>query len=127
MRFTDRNILGKSQNVWIVGMKVWTEKKNLQICGIQCIYKVGDDIKNGNKHVDRDMIEDYNENVYELEENDYVKSISGNISQSNIIEYLIVMSKEEKIGRFGIVKPTQKQFTFEVDEGERPICVYGSL
>jgi hypothetical protein len=52
----------------------------------------------------------------ELPDGDYVKSISGNLSQNNIVEYLVVMSKDSQITRFGVVKPTQKQFNFDIDE-----------
>ncbi len=31
------------------------------------------------------------------------------------------------IGRFGVAKPTQKQFNFDIDDDEIPICMYGSM
>ena len=63
----------------------------------------------------------------ELSDGDFVKNISGHLSQNNIIEYLVMMSKNSIIGRFGVAKPTQKQFNFDIDEDEIPICLYGSL
>jgi len=37
------------------------------------------------------------------------------------------MSQNSIIGRFGVAKPTQRQFNFDIDEDESPICMYGSL
>ena len=46
-RFTDRSVIGKVSNSRIVTVKVWTEKSSFAICGIQCFYKIGDQIKPG--------------------------------------------------------------------------------
>ena len=56
-----------------------------------------------------------------------MKNISGHLSQNNIVEYLVLISNDSIIGRFGVAKPTQKQFNFDIDEDEMPICLYGSL
>lgn len=58
---------------------------------------------------------------------DYIKAISGHLSQGNVIEYLVFISKNSIIGRFGMAKQTQKQFNFDIDEDEIPICMYGSI
>ena len=50
-RFTDRNILGRNFTSKVVGMKVWTEKSTFQICGIQCIYKINDQLRSGGEHI----------------------------------------------------------------------------
>lgn len=63
----------------------------------------------------------------ELADGDFVKNISGHLSQNNIVEYLVLISSNSIIGRFGVAKPTQKQFNFDIDEDEMPICLYGSL
>lgn len=63
----------------------------------------------------------------ELAEGDYIKTVSGHLSQGNVIEYLVFISKNSVIGRFGMAKQTQKQFNFDIDEDEIPICMYGSL
>lgn len=63
----------------------------------------------------------------ELSDSDFVKNISGHLSQTNIIEYLVMISQNSIVGRFGVAKPTQKQFNFDVDEDEIPICMYGSM
>ena len=52
----------------------------------------------------------------ELADGDFVKNISGHLSQSNIIEYIVMISQSSIIGRFGVAKPTQKQFNFDIDE-----------
>lgn len=63
----------------------------------------------------------------ELADRDFVKNISGHLSQNNIVEYLVLISQQSIVGRFGVAKPTQKQFNFDIDEDEIPICLYGSL
>ena len=46
-KFTDRNIIGKTNDCKIIGVKVWAEKSSFAINGIQCIYKIGDNVKEG--------------------------------------------------------------------------------
>jgi|JI10StandDraft_1071094.scaffolds.fasta_scaffold2459288_1 hypothetical protein len=46
-RFTDRAVIGKVSGSRIVMVKVWTEKSSFAICGIQCFYKIGDQIRQG--------------------------------------------------------------------------------
>jgi len=50
----------------------------------------------------------------ELNGGDYMKAISGHLSPNNIIEYLVCISNQSVIGRFGVAKPTQKQFNFDI-------------
>lgn len=52
----------------------------------------------------------------ELNSGDYIKNISGHLSPNNIIEYLVFISNQSVIGRFGVAKPTQKQFNFDIDD-----------
>ena len=53
----------------------------------------------------------------DLPDGDYIKSVSGHLSQGNVIEYLVFISAQNKIiGRFGMAKQTQKQFNFDIDE-----------
>ena len=52
----------------------------------------------------------------ELSGDDYIKTISGHISQGNIIEYLVFFSKNKVIGRFGMAKQVHKQFNYDIDE-----------
>lgn len=53
-RFTDRNMLGKTTDIKIIGVKIWTDKTSFSINGIQCIYKVGDSVKTGEEHLNRE-------------------------------------------------------------------------
>lgn len=53
--------------------------------------------------------------------------MSGHLSPNNIIEYLVFISNMNVIGRFGVAKPTQKQFNFDIDDDEIPVSMYGSL
>ena len=53
-RFTDRAVIGKVSNSRIITVKVWTEKSTFAICGIQCIYKIGDTIRPGTEHISRE-------------------------------------------------------------------------
>jgi hypothetical protein len=62
-----------------------------------------------------------------LEEDDYLKSVSGALSQDNMIEYLVLISAKLKIARFGVINPTQKQFNFDIEQNELPVCIFGSL
>ncbi len=52
-RFTDRAVIGKVSNSHIMSVKVWTEKSTFAICGIQCFYQIGDQIKSGAEHISR--------------------------------------------------------------------------
>jgi hypothetical protein len=63
----------------------------------------------------------------ELSNGDFMKNISGHLSPNNIIEYLVFISNKSVIGRFGVAKPTRKQFNFDIDDDEIPICMYGSM
>lgn len=127
VRFTDRAIIGKGTASRIVMVKVWTEKSTFAICGIQCFYRIGDQTKSGMEHISVEARKHCTENVMELSDGDFVKNISGHLSQNNIVEYLVLISSNSIIGRFGVAKPTQKQFNFDIDEDEMPICLYGSL
>ena len=127
MRFTDRTVIGKTTDVKIIGVRVWTEKNTFAINGIQCTYKIGDTIKNGQEHINKEAKKNCAENVMELADGDYIKTVSGHLSQGNVIEYLVFISKNSVIGRMGIAKQTQKQFNFDVDVDEIPICMYGSI
>jgi hypothetical protein len=51
VRFTDRTIIGKGTNSRITTIKVWTEKSTFAICGIQCFYRIGDQLKAGAEHI----------------------------------------------------------------------------
>ena len=53
VRFTDRAVIGKTTDIKIIGVKVWTEKNTFAINGIQCIYKIGDATKNGQEHINK--------------------------------------------------------------------------
>ncbi len=63
----------------------------------------------------------------ELPDGDYLKDVSGNLSQGNIIQYLVLMSKNKAVVRVGVSKNVQKQFNFDIDEDQLPICMYGSI
>ncbi len=126
-RFTDRSLIGKGTNCRIASVKVWTEKSSFAICGIQCFYRIGDQIRPGAQHISRQAKKQCTQNLMQLADGDFVKNISGHLSQTNIIEYLVMISQNSIIGRFGVAKPTQKQFNFDIDEDEIPICLYGSL
>ncbi len=52
--------------------------------------------------------------MFEVEDGDYIKSISGALSPTNTIEYIIFISSQTKIARYGVVKPNQKQFNFDI-------------
>lgn len=41
IKFTDRSIMGSNFNCKIIGVKVWTDKQNFSLAGLQCIYRMG--------------------------------------------------------------------------------------
>lgn len=86
------------------------------INGIQCIYAIGEKIKEGPEHINKEAKKNCIENVMELGGGDYIKAISGHLSQGNVIEYLVFISKNSIVGRFGMAKQTQKQFNYDIDE-----------
>jgi hypothetical protein len=51
VRFTDRAVIGKVSNSRITTVKVWTEKSTFAICGIQCFYRIGEQVRAGNEHI----------------------------------------------------------------------------
>jgi hypothetical protein len=77
---------------------------------------MGDQLKAGAEHISAEAKKSCTENVMELADGDFVKNISGHLSQNNIVEYLVLISSNSIIGRFGVAKPTQKQFNFDIDE-----------
>jgi hypothetical protein len=48
----------------------------------------------------------------DVDEGDYIKSITVHLSESNIVEYLVFISKKAKAGRFGQANQTQKQLNY---------------
>ena len=56
-------MIGKISNSKISMVKVWTEKNNFAICGIQCFYKIGEQIKGGAEHISREAKKICTENV----------------------------------------------------------------
>lgn len=73
-------------------------------------------MKWGDEHVNKDIKKYCTENKMELNGGDFIKSISGHLSPNNIIEYLVFISNQSIIGRFGVAKPTQKQFNFDIED-----------
>lgn len=129
VRFTDRSILGQHYNSRIVGVKVWADKSTFALCGLQCIYRIGGVRKLGGEHVRKEQAKDqlYSESVFEVLDDDYVKHISGALSAHNTVEYLVLMSAKSKVARYGVVRQNQKQFNFDIEPDELPVCMYGSL
>jgi hypothetical protein len=62
-----------------------------------------------------------------LKEGDYIRTVSGHLSNKNIIKYLVFITRKSEIERFGIAKSSDKQFNFFIEEEEVPICLYGSI
>ncbi len=57
-----------------------------------------------------------------------MRIVSGHISENNIVEYLVFITKKKVVARFGMAKAKeQKQFNFNIEEDEIPICMYGSI
>ena len=84
-KFYDRNIIGKNDSR-IIGVKVWTDKTTLSIHGIQCIYQINESgIKSGKECVSKESKKYCIENIMDLEEGDYIKSISGHLGNKNTV------------------------------------------
>lgn len=43
-----------------------------------------------------------------------------------MLEYIVFVSKGGKVGRFGNVSESQKQFNFDIQENERPYLISGA-
>lgn len=127
-RFTDRNILGKTNLMTkITGMTVFLDKELGVIAGVQCIYGHK---KRGGEYVkkDRDSREkQYQEETFECEEKEFIKSISGTLTSEDKLESIYVISCKNKSYRFGEARTTRKSFTFDIAADEVPVCVFGSL
>lgn len=39
----------------------------------------------------------------------------------------MLISAKLKIARFGVINPSLKQFNFDIEQNEMPVCLYGSL
>ena len=105
----------------IVGLNVWVDE-NQCILGIQAIYLNKDDIRYGYKS---SSMSDGKIVHYDLNRPDFLKNITGSISKDGFIEYLVLSSKQGKIGRFGVQKDDQESFNFGLSSTERPFLLFG--
>lgn len=63
---------------------------------------------------------------YDLQSPDYLKNLSGAFSQEGYLEYLVLYSKQGKVGTFGFKNEGQEIFTFGLSAQERPFRVFGA-
>ena len=127
-RFTDRNILGKSNlTSRITGFNVFIDRELQVIAGVQCVY---DHKKKGGEYVrkDRDTREkQYQEESFVCGEKEFIKSISGTLNGEDKLESINVISSSNRAHRFGEPQTARKSFILEIAPDEMPVCVFGSL
>lgn len=107
----------------IIGVNLWVNKNNA-ILGLQAIYLIKDEIRYGAKSSGSGA--DGFLQRYDLQSPDYIKNITGAFSEEGFLEYLILYSKEGKIGTFGYKAEGQEQFTFGLSATERPFKLSGA-
>ena len=98
--------------------------KNNAILGIQGIYLIKDEIRYGAKSSGGGT-EGFLQR-FDLQSPDYIKNITGAFSDEGYLEYLIIYSKQGKIGTFGFKADGQDQFTFGLSAIERPFKLSGA-
>ena len=77
--------------------------------GLQVIYLNDDEIRYGTKSSNA---ADGFLQRYDLQSPDYLKNLSGAFSQEGYLEYLVLYSKQGKVGTFGFKNEGQEIFTF---------------
>lgn len=104
-RFTDRNVLGKSNlNSKIIGIKVYLDKLSNLIAGIQITY-IGN--KKGGDYVKKDKDnkeKQYTEEDYLSKGGNYVRSIYGTLSVDNRLQSLKFAFSDGSNQKFGNAK-----------------------
>ena len=103
-------------------MNVWVNKNNT-ILGVQAIYLNDDEIRYGTKS---SIAADGFLQRYDLQSPDYLKNVTGAFSHEGYLEYLILYSKQGKVGTFGFKSEGQEQFTFGLSSSERPFRLFGA-
>ena len=127
-RFTDRNILGKSNlTSRITGFNVFIDKELRVIAGVQCVY---DHKKKGGEYVKKDhntREKQYQEDSFSCGEKEFIKSISGTLNGEDKLESINVITSSNQAHRFGEPQTARKSFIFDIAPDEMPVCIFGSL
>ena len=111
-RFTDRNVLGKgSLSTRIVGIKIYIDRSNTLIAGIQCTYAGN---KKGGDYVrkDKDQKEkQYDQEIFACRGSGFIRSISGTLTPDDRLESISFTSSDGTSFKVGTAKTTRKSFS----------------
>lgn len=105
----------------IIGVNVWVNKNNA-IMGLQAIYLNEEEIRYGSKSAPADGFLQR----YDLQTPDALKNITGAFSQEGFLEYLVLYSRQGRVGTFGFKNEGQEAFTFGLSSSERPFRLFGA-
>lgn len=98
--------------------------KKKQITSIQPVYLVDGINVEGNKSANN--IEDEYRVSFELEDEDYLKSILGIIGKEGYLDYLVLQSYFGKISKIGREQTFGENFAVGVAKEETPIIITGA-
>lgn len=77
---------------------------------------------------DRDAKEpQYEEQRFSCGDNEWIKNMSGTLTDDDKLESLYVITSKGQSKRFGESLNTKKSFTFDIAPDEAPVCIFGAL
>jgi hypothetical protein len=95
--FDDRGQWPAEAKPLIIGINIWVNKNNA-IMGLQAIYLNEDEIRYGSKS---SPAADGFLQRYDLQSPDSLKNVTGAFSQEGFLEYLVLYSRQGRVGTFG--------------------------
>lgn len=95
--FDDRGQWVADVKPLIIGINIWVNKNNT-IMGLQAIYLNEDEIRYGTKS---SLAADGFLQRYDLQSPDSLKNVTGAFSTEGFLEYLVLYSRQGKVGTFG--------------------------
>lgn len=106
-------------------LKVWHDGEIIK--GIQAFYRGLDGKLIAGEENIGFLEKSYSCFLFELENFDYIKHISGSYNGVGFIDYLNVISFNGKKTKFGELNVDSKMFEIEIDKFEIPVCINGVL
>lgn len=125
MRFNDRDVLLQNLQAKINKIKIWFDGQIIK--GFQGFYQgIDGKVITGKENV---IISDnsYTTQIYELEDYDYIKHISGTYNDFGFIDSLRLISFNGKTSTLGSSSTNSTNFELEIGKYEIPICLNGAI